>query len=188
MGPILTFLLVFFPYLAIRYWQFFWAHEQGTSLVSKLGSGAIQRFTELETLVGVIVVGGFAPSIVRLTSPLKWQREVEVRGETVTQTIGLQDQLDKVLPYLLPVGLTLLVYWLLKKKDWTPMRAIVLIILAGFLGGALGIFGQSDNGIRVSTWGEVAGGICLRSPRPSCLATARNERSVHVLGVPGQRR
>ncbi|UCC77409.1 MAG: PTS system mannose/fructose/sorbose family transporter subunit IID [Anaerolineales bacterium] len=141
MGPILTFLLVFFPYLAVRYWQFFWAYDQGTNLIAQLGSGAIQRITELATLVGLIVVGGFAPSIVRLTTPLKWEREVTVRGETVMQTIALQEQLDKVLPYLLPVGLTLLVYWLLKRKGWTPIRAIGLLIVIGFLGGALGIFG-----------------------------------------------
>jgi PTS system mannose-specific IID component len=141
MGPILTFLLVFFPYLAVRYWQFFWAYEQGTNLITQLGSGAIQRITELATLVGMIVVGGFAPSIVRLTTPLKWEREVVVRGEAVMQTISVQEQLDKVLPYMLPVGLTLLVYWLLKRRGWTPMRAIVLLIAIGFVGGALGIFG-----------------------------------------------
>ena len=64
-----------------------------------------------------------------------------VRGEAVTQTIGIQEQLDKILPYMLPVALTLLVYWLLKKKGWTPMRAIVLLVALGFVGGALGIFG-----------------------------------------------
>jgi PTS system N-acetylgalactosamine-specific IID component len=76
-----------------------------------------------------------------LTTPLKWEREVVVRGETVMQTISVQEQLDKVLPYMLPVGLTLLVYWLLKRRGWTPMRAIMLLIVIGFLGGALGIFG-----------------------------------------------
>lgn len=141
MGPILTALLIFFPYLAVRYWQFFWAYNQGTNLIARLGSGAIQRITELATFVGLIVVGGFAPSIVKVSTPLKWVREVTVRGEKVTQTIELQKQLDTILPYMLPVAITLLSYWLLKKKGWTPMRVIVLLVVIGFVGGALGILG-----------------------------------------------
>ena len=140
LGPILVILLVFFPYLAVRYWQFFWAYNQGSNLVSQLGSGAIQRITELATIAGLIVVGGFAPSIVRLVTPLKWSREVTVRGEQVTQTVELQPQLDAILPYMLPVLVTFLAYWLLKKKGWSPTRVIVLLLIIGFVGGALGIF------------------------------------------------
>src|SRR4030067_3126931 len=64
LGPILVILLVFFPYLAVRYWQFFWAYNQGTSLVASLGGGIIARLTEFATLIGLVVIGGFTPSIV----------------------------------------------------------------------------------------------------------------------------
>lgn len=141
MGPILTWLLIFFPYLAVRYWQFFWAYRQGTELVTRLGGGAIRRLTEAATLVGLIVIGGFAPSIVSVTTPLAWEREAEVRGETVTQVIELQEQLDAILPYMLPVAVTALAYWLLKKKEWSPVQVIILLGVLGFVGGALGIFG-----------------------------------------------
>jgi PTS system mannose-specific IID component len=141
LGPILVILLVLIPYLAVRYWQFFWSYNQGTNLVANLGSGAIRRITELATITGLIVVGGFAPSIVRLTTPLKWVREVMLRGETVTQKIELQPQLDAILPYMLPVIVTFLAYWLLKKKGWTPTRVILVLLIIGFVGGALGIFG-----------------------------------------------
>jgi len=139
-GPIFVFLFVLIPYLAVRYWQFMWAYNQGTNLVASLGSGAIARLTELATIVGLIVVGGFAPSIVRLTTPLKWERVVTLRGEQVTQTIGVQKQLDDILPYMLAVLVTALAYWLLK-KGWNPVRVIVVLVIIGFLGGALGIFG-----------------------------------------------
>ena len=141
LGPILTFLLVFFPYLGVRYWQFFWAYRQGTELVGRLSGGALRRLTEAATLVGLIVIGGFAPSIVSLTTPLKWEREVEVRGEMVTQTIQVQEQLDAILPYMLPLAVTALAYWLLKKKGWSPVQVIALLVVIGFLGGALGILG-----------------------------------------------
>jgi mannose/fructose/N-acetylgalactosamine-specific phosphotransferase system component IID len=140
LGPIFVILFVFFPYLAVRYWQFFWAYRQGTNLVASLGGGVIGRLTEAATIVGLVVVGGFAPSIVRLVTTLEWKRDVVVRGEAVTQTINVQQQLDAILPYLFPVLVTALAYWLLK-KGWSPVRVIVVLVIIGFLGGALGIFG-----------------------------------------------
>ena len=140
LGPILTWLLVLIPYFAVRYWQFFWSYRQGANMIAQLGSGAIGRLTEAATLVGLIVVGGFAPSIVSLKTPLKWVRDVTIRGETVTQTISIQENLDAIMPYLLPVLVTGLAYYLLK-KGWNPVRVIVVLLVIGFIGGALGIFG-----------------------------------------------
>jgi mannose/fructose/N-acetylgalactosamine-specific phosphotransferase system component IID len=59
----------------------------------------------------------------------------------VTQTIELQEQLDAILPYMLPVAVTALAYWLLKKREWSPIQVILLLVVMGFAGGALGIFG-----------------------------------------------
>jgi len=140
-GPIFVMLLVFFPYMAVRYWQFMWAYRQGSNLITSLGGGAIQRITELATIVGLIVIGGFAPSIVRLTTPLKYATETVLEGETVQQVVEIQSQLDSIVPYLLPALITYLAYWLLKNKGWTPIRVIFLLIAIGFVGGALGILG-----------------------------------------------
>jgi mannose/fructose/N-acetylgalactosamine-specific phosphotransferase system component IID len=139
MGPILVIVLVLIPYLAVRYWQFFWSYRQGTNLVSSLGGGAIARITEFATLVGLIVVGGFAPSIVKLATPLQWSRDVTVQGEQVTQTVAVQPQLDAILPYMLPVLVTFFAYWLLK-RGWSPVRVIAILLVIGFVGGALNIF------------------------------------------------
>jgi mannose/fructose/N-acetylgalactosamine-specific phosphotransferase system component IID len=115
MGPILAMVLVFFPYMAIRYWQITWAYKEGTHLLTSIGSGAIGRITEFATIVGLIVIGGFAPSIVSLTTPLAYSQGAVINGETVTQTVTVQAQLDAILPYMLPVLATFLCYWLLKK-------------------------------------------------------------------------
>ncbi|HHH82813.1 MAG TPA: PTS system mannose/fructose/sorbose family transporter subunit IID [Chloroflexi bacterium] len=140
MGPIMVILLVLIPYFAVRYWQFFWAYRQGSNLIAQLGSGMIARITELATIVGLIVIGGFAPSIVRLTTPLEWSREVEVRGEMTTQVVNIQEQLDAILPYMLPLLVTWLAYALLK-RGWSPIRVIIVLTAIGFIGGALGILG-----------------------------------------------
>lgn len=140
LGPILVILLVLIPYFAVRYWQFFWAYNQGTNLIAQLGGGMIARITELATLVGLIVIGGFAPSIVSLGVQYEWSREVEVRGEMTTQVVNIQQQLDAILPYMLPVLVTALAYWLLK-RGWSPIAVIGLLTVIGFIGGATGIFG-----------------------------------------------
>jgi len=139
-GPILVMLLVFFPYMAVRYWQFMWAYRQGTNLMKSLGSGGIARITELATIVGLIVIGGFAPSIVRLTTPIEISRTAVVEGEEVVNTVNIQNQLDAIIPYLLPLLVTGLAYWLLK-RGWKPIYVILVLIAIGFIGGALGILG-----------------------------------------------
>lgn len=140
-GPIFAMIMVFFPYMAIRYWQLMWAYKQGSNLLSSLGSGAIARITEMATIVGLVVIGGFAPSIVSLSTPLAFTQEATVAGEAVTQVVEVQAQLDAVLPYMLPALATFMAYWLLKKKGWNPINVILLLVVVGFVGGALGIFG-----------------------------------------------
>jgi PTS system mannose-specific IID component len=140
LGPILVILLVFFPYLAVRYWQFTWAYKQGTNLVAALGGGLIARVTEFATVVGLVVVGGFAPSIVKMT--VAWQPSISttVQGQAATTTIDIQQQLDAILPFMLPVLVTALAYWLLK-KGWSPVAVLGILFLIGFIGGAIGLFG-----------------------------------------------
>ncbi len=140
LGPILVILLVFFPYLAVRYWQFFWAYRQGTNLVAQLGGGVIARVTEFATLVGLIVIGGFAPSIVRLTVAWTPSITTTVQGQPATTTINIQQQLDSILPFMLPVLVTALAYWLLK-KGWSPVAVLGVLFVIGFIGGAIGLFG-----------------------------------------------
>jgi mannose PTS system EIID component len=139
-GPIFVVLMVLVPYLAVRYWQFFWAYNQGTELIARLGGGMIERVTEMATIVGLIVIGGFAPSIVRLATPLEYSREVEVAGEMVTQTVNIQENLDSILPYMLPILVVFLAYRMLKRGR-SPIATIMVLLAIGFIGGALGIFG-----------------------------------------------
>lgn len=139
LGPILVILFVLFPYLGVRYWQFMWAYNQGTKLVTSLGGGVIARVTEFATIVGLIVVGGFAPSIVRLAVAWKPSLTTTVQGQAATTTIAIQTQLDAILPYMLPVLATALAYWLLKRGR-SPVEVLAVLFVIGFVGGAIGLF------------------------------------------------
>ena len=137
LGPIIVIALVFFPYLAVRYWQFTWAYKQGTNLVTSLGGGVIARVTEFFTILGLVVIGGFVPSIVHVT--VAWQPSVTttVDGNPVTTTVNVQQQVDAILPYMLPVLITAFAYWLLSKK-WSPAAVLLVLFVIGFIGGATG--------------------------------------------------
>ena len=140
LGPILVILLVLFPYFGVKYWQFFWAYRQGTNLVAELGGGMIARVTEFATLVGLVVIGGFATSIVKLN--ILWQPVVSntVSGKAANTTIAIQTELNAILPYMLPVLAVALAYWLLK-KGWSPVAVLGVLFVVGFIGGAIGFFG-----------------------------------------------
>jgi len=140
LGPILVIILVLFPYFGVKYWQFFWAYSQGANVVAQLGGGIIARITEFATLVGLTVIGGFAVSIVKLKVVWAPAITTTVAGKAATNTIAIQTQLDTILPLMLPVLITLLAYWLLK-RGWSPIAVLGVLFAIGFIGGAIGFFG-----------------------------------------------
>ena len=140
LGPIFVIVMVAVPYTLVRWWQFFWAYEQGKALATSLGSGALERVTEGATILGLIVIGGFIPSIVHLVTVADYRQDVTVAGKTVTQTVAVQQQLDTILPFMLPIILTGFVYWLLKRYNLNPLWAIAIVFVFGILGGWLGWF------------------------------------------------
>ncbi len=135
LGPILVVLLIFFPYMAVRYWQFFWAYSQGEKLITAFGSGAIARITEAFSIIGLIVVGGFAPSIVNVKTPFVAEISAVVSGQVQVNKVPLQTTLDGIMPYLLPALTVGLAYWLLK-RGWSPVRVILVLFVIGFVLGA----------------------------------------------------
>ncbi len=136
LGPILVAILIFFPYMGVRYWQFFWAYSQGEKLITAFGSGAIARITEAFSIIGLIVVGGFAPTIVHVVTPATITTTATVSGKPVTTTVAVQTQLDAIVPFLLPALTVGLAYWLLK-RGWSPVRVIFLLVVIGFVLGAI---------------------------------------------------
>lgn len=143
LGPIFVVVMVAIPYTLVRWWQFFWAYDQGKALATSLGSGALERVTEGATILGLIVIGGFIPSIVHLVTLADYKQDVTVAGNTVTQNVAVQAQLDSILPFMLPILLTGLVYWLLKRYNLNPLWAIGLVFVLGIVGGWLGWFASA---------------------------------------------
>jgi mannose/fructose/N-acetylgalactosamine-specific phosphotransferase system component IID len=141
-GPIFVAVFVLIPYFLVRRWQFNFGYKQGRALITRLASGALQKVNEGAIILAMIVFGGFIPSIVKIVTTLSYHGTATVGGKAAPPQL-VQTQLDGVLPFLLPVALTALIYFLLKKFNLHPIWAIVIVFAIGLTLGGLGWFAKA---------------------------------------------
>lgn len=128
MGPILSFVIFEALIFGCGYYMFMTGYKKGkSSLLTILKNGTVDKIINSFSIVGLMVVGSMAASRVTV-------------GTSLTVTVGsgttaFQDVLDSLAPGLLPLGITMLVWWMLKKKVNT-----IWIILAIFVVGILGYY------------------------------------------------
>lgn len=130
-GPILFLLIFNAVQFAVRFFLMHWSYNLGTKAIDLLTANA-KEFTRAASMLGVFIVGALTSNYGGTTVSL-----VIPNGES---PIVIQDILDGVLPKMIPLALTLLLYFLLKKKGWTPVRCILLLLAIGLIGGFGGIF------------------------------------------------
>lgn len=95
-------------------------YTSGTKLITNLGS-KLSAFTEAASIMGLSVVGALIASSINIKTALDFKvGEVALNLQT--------DVLDKIMPALLPVILTAVVYKLLGSKKWTATKLILLVI------------------------------------------------------------
>ena len=105
-------------------------YNSGTKIISKLGD-KINLLTETMSILGLVVAGALIPSVVKITTPLKF-----TSGESVTE---IQSILDQIFPFLLPVLATILSYKLIKSGKVSVTVLILIIVALSMLCAALGI-------------------------------------------------
>ena len=107
-----------------------------------MSDGTLEKLTKAMTVLGLIVVGALTASFVVMVMPIQIVRDIY----DATQGITLENQvifnadamLNNIFPKLLPLGLTLSVYYLYAKKKWSPLKLMGLILLLAALLTALG--------------------------------------------------
>ena len=131
-GPILYFIILFGCEMALRYGLMYWSYNLGLKAVSMMTEYA-DEFTHAASLLGVFVVGALIANYGGGTK----LGIVLANGES---PIVIQNYLDMILPCLLPLVITLLMYFLIKHKGWTPVKCILLILVMGIVGAMFGIW------------------------------------------------
>ena len=155
-GPILYFIITFGVQMALRYWLMYWSYDLGTRAIEVLTKNA-REFTHAASMLGVFVVGALTCNYGATKLGMKIPngetatkvKELVVEGSKVVEkevdatepvVIEIQKLLDGILPALIPLGLTLMCYWLIKKKKWSPTKTIMLLLVIGIVGCAFGIW------------------------------------------------
>jgi len=129
-----VFLILFnLPSILVRYYGTFLGYKLGSQYIQKVyASGLMNILTKAASTVGLIMVGGMTAQMVTFTSKL----EVSMKGESV---MNLQNMLDQIFVGIVPLGITLLCYYLLKKKNVSITVLILGVIVLSIVLSVLGI-------------------------------------------------
>lgn len=132
LGPIL-FLLVFnVPHILVRWLFTRWGYVLGTGVLHRVQkSGMMESLTYGASIIGLMVVGAMAASMINITIPISFGA-----GEAKTE---VQDIINNIMPGLLPLISFGIVYWLLGRKV-KPLTIIGGMALVGILGSWIGLF------------------------------------------------
>ena len=148
LGPILYFVILFVAEMALRYGLMYWAYNLGMKAVSMITEYA-QEFTHAASVLGVFVVGA-------LISNYGAGTKLGISIPNGKAPIVIQNYLDMILPCILPLGITLWMFYLIKKKGWTPVKCIGLILVIGIVGAIFGIWAGSYTPLVPVPWKVVA--------------------------------
>ena len=133
LAPVVFLLLFNVPSILIKYYGTFLGYKLGSEYIQKVyASGLMNILTKGASTVGLIMVGGMTASMVTFHSVF----ELTMDGESI---LSLQPMLDQIFVGLVPLGLTLLCYYLLKKKNVSITMLILGVIALGILLSLLGI-------------------------------------------------
>lgn len=142
-GPILYFIITFGVQMAIRYWLMYWSYDLGTKAIETLTKNA-REFTHAASMLGVFVVGALTCNYGATTLGM-----VIPNGDA---PIDVQSLLDGILPALIPLAFTLMCYTLIKKKQWSPTKCILLLLVIGIVGCIFGIWSGSYTALVPVPW------------------------------------
>lgn len=142
-GPIIYFIITFGVQMAIRFWLMHWSYDLGTKAIETLTKNA-REFTHAASMLGVFVVGALTCNYAATTLGM-----VLPNGDT---PVDVQSKLDSILPALIPLGFTLMCYTLIKKKQWSPTKCILLLLVIGIVGCIFGIWSGSYTSLVPVPW------------------------------------
>jgi fructoselysine and glucoselysine-specific PTS system IID component len=132
LGPLLFILIFNVPHLLLRYNLTFIGYNTGTKFLQNLAKNKVMdRLTKGASILGLMVVGAMPATLIAINTPLTIGSE--------KSAITLQSILDQLVPSVIPLGLTFLVYYFVKKGIKTTWLLVGLLVL-GFVGSVLHVF------------------------------------------------
>lgn len=131
-APLVFFLGVNIPHIWLSYQSMFQSFKLGGDFFNRIDQEGLHRIMEGAVIAGLMGVGGLVGTWLNVKTPLKY---VYDKFE-----FPIQNMFDNIMPKLLPLLLTLAVYWAVRKGTKTTVIMLVLTVV-GIVLGALGILG-----------------------------------------------
>jgi PTS system mannose-specific IID component len=131
-APILFLLGTNIVHFYVRYFSQNYGFRLGGNLFERLDQAGLRRLMESAAIAGLMGVGGLVGTWLNITTPLTYTIQ--------NSAISIQGMLDSIMPKLLPLVTTLLVYWAIRRGVKTLTLMIILVIV-GLVAGALKILG-----------------------------------------------
>ncbi|CDH19639.1 N-acetylgalactosamine-specific enzyme IID component of PTS [Xenorhabdus bovienii str. kraussei Quebec] len=128
-GPIVFLLMFNTVHFTLRFGLAHYGYRAGTTAITMLKTHT-KNISHAASIVGMTVIGALIASYVHLSTPLVMKAG---EAKVVLQT----DVLDKLMPNLLPLCFTLLVYWLMK-RGFSPVKLIGITVVFGVVGKLVG--------------------------------------------------
>lgn len=131
LGPILFFAVYVCVFLSRIIWTSA-GYTLGVKAINVLKENS-KAISKAATTLGITVIGGLIASYVHITL-------LSSIAISADHSISLQtDFVDKVLPNILPMGYTLLMFYFLKKKNVNPTILILITFAAAIILSLLGV-------------------------------------------------
>jgi len=132
MGPILFLLIFNVPHLLLRYNLSFIGYKAGTQFLQNLAkNNVMDRLTKGASILGLMVVGAMPATLIAISTPITLG--------SAKSAVSVQEILNQVMPAAIPLGLTFLVYYFVKKNVKTTYLLLGLLVL-GFAGSIIHLF------------------------------------------------
>jgi PTS system mannose-specific IID component/fructoselysine and glucoselysine-specific PTS system IID component len=132
LGPILFFLIYNIPASCARHMLPILGFSLGTSSLEKASkSGLLPFLTKCCNIVGLMTIGAMATTMVNIRIPYVF----DVNGTEM----AVQGIIDSIIPKILPVGLTLLVFKIMRKTNISSLMMIVALVVICIVLHAIGI-------------------------------------------------
>lgn len=131
-GAIIYAVLIVAGAHVLSYWNFMFGYRAGSdAIMDFLEKGTLNKLLKGASVMGCMVMGGLIVNYVKCACGF------EIVSSSSTFNFQ-KDFFDMVMPSILPLGATMLVYALLKKR-WSSIKIILLIIAIGIVGGLTGV-------------------------------------------------
>ncbi|HEL2149920.1 TPA: PTS system mannose/fructose/sorbose family transporter subunit IID [Streptococcus suis] len=109
------------------------SYELGDKAVEFLVGPQGQAIRKSVSIVGGMVIGAVAATWVSVKTSFQL-------GEKDAPYLVLQEKLDSVYPGLLTAGIIVFCWWLMAKKNLSPIKTMLLLVVIAFIGVVLGFF------------------------------------------------